>query len=322
MSNECAIPESRDQESDFSSLLNQQKKMPSWFFFLSLFIAVIFMVGLVYIFIPSPDENLKTLNNNELALPLKSTILLPATEVVDTVKVVGVTSVEVIKSSEAEQVNKEEKLSKPIELISADTNAQLKVTSKAEVDSTATILTQTWPSVENFVKQEAKNFNETAYFPLDVASNVDEFSVYAFITSDELIGSASEEILAKVNLNMLAHPVISPEQLLEKLKVVFLTKSEINTWLTEVDGSRYVLQISLVASKERLINYLQNYGHYQDLNFYRSKNGFALVFGNYKNASHARLAIDKLPKAFQTKDIWARSVSSIQRLIKQEETIE
>ncbi len=335
VSNEYSISEPQSDSSDFSSLLNQQKKMPTWVFVLSISVTTVLISGLLYSFTTSQDESLKALSNDELALPLKNDISPLVSDVIDnTVKIAKPKElVSTTRQAALTEAVENLEIKKVDEEVEIETNTSTKLileevkTKKVKLNTSETIsaevpVTQAWPNVKRFVEQEAKRFKAIAYFPVAIESESAALSDYAFISSDELISNASKAVLAKVNLNMLAHRVISPELLLEKLKLVFLTREEINAWLNQVDGSRYVLQISLIASKESLINYLQNYGQYQDLKFYYSKNGFALVFGDYENAGRARMAIDKLPKVFQTKDIWARSVLSIQRLIKQEETIE
>ncbi len=332
VSNEYSISEPKSDASDFSSLLNQQKKMPAWFFFLSIFIVIILISALLYTFTTSQGESLKALTNDELALPLKNDTSLQVTAVIEnTVKSNNLSSIteqtavtETLESLEVKLVDEkaEAEKNKSTKLMPEDLSANKVEANTAEVISTEAAVTQAWPNVKRFVELEAKRLKAIAYFPLAIKSDATELSADTVITSNELIKNASKNVLTKVNLGMLSHPMISSALLLKKLKLVFLTRDEINAWLNQADGSRYVLQISLIASKESLINYLQNYGQYQDLKFYYSKNGFALVFGDYENAGRARMAIDKLPKAFQTKDIWARSVSSIQRLIKQEETIE
>ncbi len=93
-------------------------------------------------------------------------------------------------------------------------------------------------------------------------------------------------------------------------------------WLLEQRPEAYSIQILAAGSEVAIRTFLQQHKLDKDVYYFESRrNGrpwFPVLHGIYKNRTAAMAALDKLPETLSKAGAWPRSLSSIQKEIKQE----
>jgi len=91
-------------------------------------------------------------------------------------------------------------------------------------------------------------------------------------------------------------------------------------WLLAQDGSYYVVQLLSTRNQDMLASYTRQYGLSGQVAYMRTrdkgKNWYKLLYGLYPNQKTAKAGIKQLPKGIVQSSVWLRSVSSVQKDIR------
>ena len=117
-----------------------------------------------------------------------------------------------------------------------------------------------------------------------------------------------------------SNDVVNQQEGIEKQEELKNSKRDIN-WLISQEPDKYVLQLISAIKPETIENYLSFFENKNEqiIEFTASINGtkhHILVYGLFDNSDLARAEIEKLPQKARQIKPWARTVQSINDLIK------